>query len=318
MHIVFLRKRRLGKGSTNGIKATLRSKATTIRHFFPKDWNRWPADDNVLLVRWGCTAALGGRPAKQTLNKAEAIAWAGDKRRSRLDMQAKGVPVPKTYDPRVILASFGDGHEGDFGEAAAEAGIDKQWVLRPARHAQGRNLLHGTMEEIDNNLNNLYHGARRLYDEFLDGYLSEKIDKVAEYRCFVINGRVAWMARKTPGNPDQVAWNVAQGGRFDNVRWDEWPNKVCQAALDAMAASPLQFGGVDIMVDAAGTAYVLEINSAPSQTSPYRQSCVAKALDYIAEAGEYKAFEPVVWNPRKTYKSYIHPAIREGAANAAA
>lgn len=292
MHIVFLRKRRLGKGSTNGIKATLRSKATTIRHFFPKDWKLWPADD-VLLVRWGCTAALDGRKPKLALNTTEAIHWAADKRLSRLTLQAAGVPVPQTWssDEFVVALREGVGRDGS------------KFVARPARHAQGRNLRSGLTENLA---------------VFPGGYVSRLIDKVAEYRCFVINGRVAWMARKTPGNPDQVAWNVAQGGRFDNVRWDEWPNKVCQAALDAMAASPLQFGGVDIMVDAAGTAYVLEINSAPSQTSPYRQSCVAKALDYIAEAGEYKAFEPVVWNPRKTYKSYIHPAIREGAANAAA
>lgn len=318
MKVVMLRKRKLGRGSTNGIKAALKKTAgVVIRNFREKDWAQWSANDDVLLVRWGCTEALNGRKYKHILNTGDAIRWAGDKRKSRLDMQAKGVPVPKTYDPRAILASFGDGHEGDFGEAAAEAGIDKQWVLRPARHAQGRNLLHGTIEEIDDNLDDLYYGARRLYDEFLDGYLSEKIDKVAEYRVFVFRGRVAWVAKKTPGNPDQVAWNVAQGGRFDNVRWGEWPTKVCQAALDAMAASPLDFGGVDVMVDAEGNPYVLEVNSAPSQTSPYRQECVARCIDWFATEGyNEEAPAKVQWSEGKTYKSYIHTAVRGEANNA--
>lgn len=301
---VILRRRKLGRGSTRGIAAACVANLGVVRSWV----DSFPADTR-LVFRWGCTSNVPD--GATVVNSAKSIHWCSDKRQGRLDMQAAGVPVPKTFDPRIILASFGDGHEGDFGEAAAEAGLDKEYVLRPRHHSQGCNILYGTLASIDDNLNQLYQGARRLYDEFLDGYLSYKIDKVAEYRVMVVCNRVVWVAQKTPGNPDQVAWNVAQGGRFDNVRWDSWPMAVVKAALKAAKVSGCDFCGVDVMVDAEGNPFVLEINSAPSQTSPYRQRCVAKAFDHIVSAGEACHFDDVADGPRRTYKSYIHPAVRE-------
>ena len=72
----------------------------------------------------------------------------------------------------------------------------------------------------------------------------------------------------------------------------------------------LDFGAVDVMVDADGRPYVLEINSAPSQTSPYRQECMAKAFDYIVRNGK----EPIpVIAERGGYKRFIHPALTPDA-----
>jgi hypothetical protein len=74
--------------------------------------------------------------------------------------------------------------------------------------------------------------------------------------------------------------------------------------------SKLDFGGVDVMVDAKGNCYVLEINSAPSQTSPYRQSCVAKAFDYMIEKGKDRIG---LVEEKGGYLKFIHPAIDEKA-----
>jgi glutathione synthase/RimK-type ligase-like ATP-grasp enzyme len=123
-------------------------------------------------------------------------------------------------------------------------------------------------------------------------------------------GRVVWVASKTPGNPDAVAWNVARGGRFDNVRWDQWPLKAIRVARDAFLLSSLDFGGVDIMVDAQNNAYVLEINSAPSQTSPYRQEATAKAFDYIVNYGKDRID---VTEEKGGWRKFIHPAISNEA-----
>jgi predicted ATP-grasp superfamily ATP-dependent carboligase len=71
----------------------------------------------------------------------------------------------------------------------------------------------------------------------------------------------------------------------------------------------LDFGGVDIIVDKYGIPYVLEINSAPSQTSPYRQQCVAKVFDYIVENGK----ETISLGSSGKYLRYIHPAIEPKA-----
>lgn len=293
MTAIILRRRKLGRGSSRGIRAASTKGIIEVRHW--KD--RLPAAIGTLF-RWGCTASVPG--AAVTVNTAESISWCSDKKQGRLDMQAQGVPVPETWTSTDFVNQLANGLEFED---------SYRFVLRPAKHAQGRHLYHGTAQEIADRI----RGSTTLRD----GYVSVQIDKVAEYRVFCVQNRVAWVAKKTPGNPEQVAWNVAQGGRFDNVRWDEWPKRVIQAALAAAKVSGTDFCGVDVMVDGAGAPFVLEVNSAPSQTSPYRQSCVAKAFDYIVEHGK-AAFDDVPDSPRRTYKSYIHPAVRGEATSAQA
>jgi glutathione synthase/RimK-type ligase-like ATP-grasp enzyme len=144
---------------------------------------------------------------------------------------------------------------------------------------------------------------------YRNGYVSRLIDKEAEYRVAVIQGRVAWVAKKTPGNPEDIAWNVARGGRFDNVKWGNWPMLVVREALKAAKVSGADFCGVDVMTDIAGTPYVLEVNSAPSQTSEYRQRCFAKCFDYIVQHGK-EAFPDVKFTAKTSWKSTIHPALK--------
>jgi glutathione synthase/RimK-type ligase-like ATP-grasp enzyme len=123
---------------------------------------------------------------------------------------------------------------------------------------------------------------------------------------FVANGRAVWVAEKTPGNPQDVAWNVARGGRFDNVKWGDWPMPAVRAAVAASNVIGTDFAGVDVMLDEHNIPYVLELNSAPSQTSPYRQLCSAKAFKWMYDhRGETL---PVV--AVGGWKEYIHPAIR--------
>ena len=279
---VILRKRKLGRGSTLGIRAAMQQPVTNVRNFRPKDVTG--ITDVGYLFRWGCTSSLSdlGLPAATTtVNTAESIQWCSNKRVGRLEMQEEGVPVPQSW----ATEEFPGGD--DFAP-------DEQFVSRPSTHAQGRQLSHGNYMQVT---------------KYPGGYISRKIDKVAEYRVFVAQNRAVWVAQKTPGNPDQVAWNVAQGGRFDNVRWDDWPKRVIQASLAAAKVSGTDFCGVDVMVDAEGNPYVLEVNSAPSQTSPYRQQCVAKVFDHIVLHGKGH-FDDVPDSPRRTYKSYIHPALR--------
>lgn len=296
MTAIILRRRKLGRGSTRGICAASTTGIYTVRNWKPNDV---PAGAEVdgYLFRWGCTSTVPAVYSDRTVvNSAEAIHWCSDKRQGRLDMQAAGVPVPQTWAMEEFVAL-------PHATAGSEADPGAHFVVRPARHAQGRNL-----EVVS------YDTARRnLHPKYADGYISRLINKVAEYRVFVCQNRAVWVAKKTPGNPEQVAWNVAQGGRFDNVRWDDWPLAVIKAALAAAkVAAPmgLTFCGVDVMADVCGKPYVLEVNSAPSQTSEYRQRCVAKAFDHIVQNGKAD-FPDVPSGPRRTYKSYIHPALRE-------
>ena len=283
MSAIILRRRKLGR-ATKHVAEKMQQECSAVRV-----WRDLIHTDTTHIFRWGCVNQLPSWVDDGTtvVNTAASIGWCADKRQGRLDMQAAGVPVPKTWGS---VEEWFD---------TIPAGTVAPVVIRPERHAQGRHLL------LSSNKRELYsfagyHGSV---------YLSEYIEKVAEYRVLVCQNRVVWVAKKTPGNPEDVAWNVARGGRFDNVRWGEWPLAVVRAALAAAKVSKTDFCGVDVMVDAEDKPYVLEVNSAPSQTSPYRQQCLAKAFDYIVLNGK-KHFDDVEDNGRKTWKSYIHPAVR--------
>lgn len=287
---IILRRRKLGRGSTNGIAAVSTTGIKAVRNWVPRDWADVNHED-VTVFRWGCTSSLPAGMLAKVVNTAASIHWCSDKKQGRLDMQAAGVPVPESW----AVEKFRELSEDDTPDMED---YDEKFVMRPARHAQGRDLLVGTAEELCGS-----------YDEdstWHNGYVSRLINKVAEYRVMVVCNRVAWVAKKTPGNPDDVAWNVAAGGRFDNVRWGEWSLPVIVSAIQAAKVSGTDFCGVDVMVDAAGRPYVLEVNSAPSQTSPYRQQCLAKAFDYIVENGKEHFPTPEAVGG---WRDVIHPAV---------
>jgi glutathione synthase/RimK-type ligase-like ATP-grasp enzyme len=239
-----------------------------------------PPDD--LYIRWGCTANV---PAKKVLNTAKAIHEVNDKAAFRL-LCAENKLAP----PSMLLSQV---EENDI----TWKGLSYPVIVRPEHHAQGRNIY-----KCDNDaeLKAAYHKVNT------EGYISNYVDKEAEYRVAVVQGRAVWVAKKTPADPNAIAWNVAQGGRFDNVRWGDWPLKVVRIAIEAFNLSSLDFGGVDVMVGKDGSVGVLEINSAPSLTSPYRQECFAKAFDYIIENGKERI--PLV-KEKGGYLKFIHPAL---------
>lgn len=278
MTAVILRRRKLGRTSCREVARMANLKV--VRNWRSRDWPQAVP----VLFRWGCTSVYPV-DVMLTVNTADSIRWCADKKKGRTDMQDAGVPVPRTFS--------------DLGDWARGKVAGKEYVIRPRQHAQGRNLwVAKTLGEMAD-----------FVEQFPDFYISELINKVAEYRVFVCQNRVVWVAKKTPGNPQDVAWNVARGGRFDNVRWSNWDTAVLDAALKAAKVSGTDFSGVDIMIDAEGNPYVLEVNSAPSQTSPYRQQCVAKAFNYIVQNGK-DHFADVEWNTERNWKDYIHPAVR--------
>src|SRR5690606_16160904 len=122
-------------------------------------------------------------------------------------------------------------------------------VVRPNSHLGGRNLI------LVNNRTELVNAIRQIGSS---GYISKYIPKIEEYRVFVANGRVAYVIKKIVDNPNAVAWNVAQGGRFENVRFGSWNLKVVKHAVDAFNLTDLDFGAVDVIVDASNNVYVLE------------------------------------------------------------
>lgn len=275
--IVFFRRRKLGRGSSKGFKQFSKNDVAIHRS------DKGDAPEAEVLIRWGCTANTG-RKFDVVLNSPEAIHQVNNKLLFRMLCNGHQL-APTTW------TDWNHVPDEDI-----EAGV----IVRPSRHAQGKNL------DLCYNIHELKTACLK-YGEY---YISKFIQKVAEYRVFVVQGRAVAVAQKTPGNPEDVAWNVAQGGRFDNVKWSEWPVNAVDVAIKAFNLTALDFGGVDVMVDANGNAYVLEINSAPSLTSPYRQECLAKGIDYLVANGKERL--PTKWNG-KGYLGLIHPAITDKA-----
>lgn len=269
-----IRRRGLGKSSAAGIA----EKSKTGIQWVLSD-QELPEDD--VYIRWGCTANV---PAKRIINTAKAIHEVNNKREFRRVLNPLGLCPLTFFAP----------------DEVPNDELARGVVVRPEKHAQGRNIfLTRSREEL-----------RRLQNKFGKIYISHFVDKAEEYRVFVVQGRAVAVAKKTPGNPGDLAWNVARGGRFDNVRFGDWNLDVVDVAIKAFNASTLHFGGVDVMVGKDGACSVVEINSAPSLTSPYRQEKMAQGLDYLLTVSSDRI--PVAGN-KDNYRAYIHPGVCEEA-----
>jgi len=285
-----LRRRGLGLGSTKAIKELSEHEITIVRNDKLPEFN-----ENDVILRWGTTGHLGTYPTTTThtyncrvLNKAEPITYVNNKKFFRALLQ-KECPeiIPKTWfnyhDPNITYPC----------------------ILRPSTHAQGKYIL---LFNCSEHLTLFVETCVLEHSTYYNGYISEYIPKVAEYRVCFIQGLVAWVATKIPSDPNAIAWNVAQGSKFENVNWKSWPIDAIETAYKAYQLSGLYLGGVDVMVDKDGRSYVLEINSAPSHTSPYRKQCTTKCIDYGISNNDFSHLEPN--KEFKKYGKWLHPALK--------
>jgi hypothetical protein len=271
-----LRRKKLGRTSCREISRNSKTGIRTVLNGV----DPIHTDPNELCFRWGCTATI---PQRNVVNTAEAIHRVSNKTEFR--------KVLNEYDLCPKTSFFNDTVTANMLPV----------IVRPSTHHQGRNLYFcQTIDELQ----------KACVACGQDYYVSAFIDKIAEYRVFIVSDRIVCVARKIPADDTVIAWNVAQGGRFENVRFDEWPLRAVRKSVEAFKLSGLDFGGVDIMVDEDDRCYVLEINSAPSLTSPYRQTCFARAFDYIVSNG--KDSIPII-QERGGYRKFIHPAITDNA-----
>lgn len=275
--ITILRRKGLGRGSTAGVAAY------AAAHDIPLSVVRndigTASPDSSAIIRWGCTSNIPhGIPV---FNKASAIHGVSDKRGFRLLLNEHGL-CPETW--------------GFLG--AVPQDVDFPLILRPSFHSQGKHVI------LCHNDSQLHEAAKK----FPEHYISRYIPKTHEFRVFMCQGRVVWVASKTHPDPSAVAWNVAQGAKFENVKWGQWIPEVIQNAYSSFILSGLDFGGVDVMWDGK-KAYTLEINSAPSLTSPYRKECTAKALIFMASS--IPGWKYNIYPFKHGWKGCIHPAISD-------
>lgn len=239
-----------------------------------------PNQEKDIVLRWGTTQSFPYQG--KILNKTINISLVGNKKQFR-KICIDNIPeiTPKTWF--------------DYNDPTIEYPV----ILREQHHAQGKHLYFcKNREDLELNSNSLTNP--------FNYYISTYIPKQKEYRVFFVQGRVVWVAEKIPKDEQAIAWNVAQGGKFINVPWKQWDISIIEDAYKAYKLSGLWLGGVDIMKDGHNN-YIIEINSAPSQTSPYRQSCFAKTIKWSINNG-YDFLEPN--ENYKKYSKWIHPGVK--------
>lgn len=276
MKLTFFRRRGLGLTSVREISNFMKNEANYVRN---DQTGPGVLDDTNILVRWGCTSTSGLKKGTLTLNNSDAIHTVGNKLEFRRKLQ----------EHKLCPFTFFDVKDAVY-----------PCIVRPSTHAQGKNLY------VCNDIAELNAAIAKCGQ----WYGAEIINKSAEFRVFVGSGRAVWVANKIPANPTDIAWNVAQGGRFENVRFGDWNLNVVRVAIEGFKLSGLDFGGVDVIVDQEGNATIVEINSAPSQTSPYRQQCCAKFFDYIVENGNATI---ELQETKGGWRKFIHPGVSSEA-----
>lgn len=277
--LCILRRRKLGMSSAKGIALYSEKGIRWVRNDMERA--RQPREDEV-CIRWGCTSNVA---SKNVINTAKAIHFVCDKPEFRRALGGMELAPMTWFNPDDVPHNI-----------LVNSGV----IVRPKSHSQGRHVYYCQ------NLKTL----RESWAKCRGGYISQFVEKDAEYRVYVVQGRAVAVAQKIPEDKKAVAWNHALGSTFENVRWDDWPLQAVRKSIEAFNVSGLDFGGVDVMVDGDGTAFIIEINSAPSLTSLYRQQCMAKAFDYIAEKG--KEHIPLIAE-KGGYRKFIHPAINPKA-----
>lgn len=223
------------------------------------------------VVRWG--SRWNGQ-AEKVVNSAEAVSTARDKRLSRAKL---GDLAPATWVRR--------------------ADVKLPCVIRPRRHHAASKFF--TCRTPD--------AARSAIARCGIGwYASELVEKAREFRVFVFQGHIVAVSERFPADASQVAWNLAMGGRLVNCKFAAWPIHVLRASIEACAKLDLDFGAVDVAIDANnGNAVVFEVNTAPGLRNPYTIERIATCFLYADEVDE-----PLSIPEGDRWKDYIHPALR--------
>lgn len=200
----------------------------------------------------------------RVLNPPRAIECAVDKYLTTQRLASAGLPVPDT----VVCENS---------ETAMEAfeSLGQDVVVKPLFGAEGRGILRVSHPEM----------ALRTFRtlERLDAvlYLQRFVDGPAEdLRLLLLDGQLLGSMKRTAAGADFRA-NVAQSGKAS--AWQPTENEL-SLARRAAAATGCLFCGVDLMYNASGDPFVLEVNAVPGWRALQKVSPVrvpASVVQYL-------------------------------------
>lgn len=215
-----------------------------------------------VVIRWGTQEVLADDRKGIIYNKSSALADVSHKYKSRKLMTEAGVNVPLNVTantPQQLLTY--------------------PIIARPFRHSKGSNFI--ILKDRQSFLQHYnVHSAAWYYSNF--------VNKTREYRVHCAHGKVLNLLEKPNPGPNQIAWNRAQGNdAFISVNWNDYPVAVVREALKACKALGCDFLGIDVIVTADGTPYILEGNSSPTlNTSEYSSERYAKYFEWLMRSPE--------------------------------
>ncbi|MGR8933510.1 MAG: ATP-grasp domain-containing protein [Gammaproteobacteria bacterium] len=177
-------------------------------------------------------------------NDARAIERSVDKAMTSFLLQQAGLPTPPTWVAR----------DRDYAVAIAARELSNGHSLlsKPLFGSQGEGI-----RRIDNSEDLLgLAGDNGMY--YLQRFVHCAGGRYADYRIFVVNGRVIGAMRRCG-----ISWlnNVAQGARCEAVHLDE---AMEQLAIAAVQTLQMDYGGVDIIATEDGGFTIIEVNSIPA------------------------------------------------------
>jgi ribosomal protein S6--L-glutamate ligase len=260
---------RLGLAVVDGrVQGLVDGEPRTPAAVLPRGVNRpWP------FVRQVCTAwARAGAVVLPTVAAADRCA---DKLETLGRLAERGVPVMPAVG---VLPGPGTA----LGPLAATPVL----VTKPARASKGRGVSAADAATT--------HDHLRTVLPLVDGHADHQVVQPrasgwgVDHRVVVADGTVVAMTRRT-APPGGLVTNAPEARVEDVVDPAGDEPEVAAVALAAAAALDLEFGGIDVIVD-AGRAVVLEANAWPGLAAHVRGPAVARVLVGLVR----RALEPAV------------------------
>ncbi len=224
------------------------------------------------VIRWDSKHPV---LADQTFNTAEAVRLSRNKKESRLAMSGLCPPTWTSWLHQRKLYQY-------------------PCIVRGRRHHAAQKF------HVCNNLKEVEAALKRLgYQKW---YISPIVPKELEYRIFVFQGRIIKCVRRWHTDPNQIAWNIAEGGKSVRLLRESWPIEACQAAILAGHRLKLDWFAADVIIDKkTNVPYVLELNTAPGLGQDKTFKRLAKLFIWADENPK-----PTI-GKGNTWQDLIHP-----------
>jgi len=204
------------------------------------------------VLNWGLASP---RDAPKWINQPSAVALACNKGAALAAMVAAKVPTP---------------------QVTSDVGLAVQWV-RDGAAVVGRSPGHRsgsgmwpciTEEEVSLSL---AEGAT---------HWLQCVEAAHEYRVHVVADRAIKTSEKLGGQGWVRSWDNGWRFKVPTTSFEE-RKPVRRAARRAVRSLGLDFGAVDVLVDADGKVYVLEVNTAPGIVGIIETSTFARYVEAI-------------------------------------